>query len=82
LRAIVLLGDTTSRLHKDLITTKASIHLAHSDNVADATHIAATLSQPGDYIVFSPGAPTPPAIGDYQTRSAQFITGMKNFDLL
>ena len=81
LRAVVLLGDTTSRLHKDLLTTKASIHLAHSDNVAEATQIAATLSQPGDYIVFSPGAPTPTSIGDFQTRSAQFIMGMNNFSL-
>lgn len=81
LKAIVLLGDAASRLHKALLTTRASIHLAHSENVADATQIAATLSQPGDYIVFSPGAPTPPSTGDFQTRSAQFITGMKNFSL-
>jgi UDP-N-acetylmuramoylalanine--D-glutamate ligase len=81
LRAIVLLGDTTTRLHKALLTTKANIHLAHSENVADATQIAVAISQPGDYIVFSPGAPTPTSIGDFQTRSAQFITAMKNFSL-
>lgn len=81
IRAIVLLGDSTSRLHKALLGTKTSIHLALSEDVADATRLAAQLSQPGDYIVFSPGAPTPASIGDFQTRSDQFIRGMNSLSL-
>ena len=79
LAEIVVLGDSTSRLYKTLLTTRNTIHPANSDNVADAVNVAATLSHPGDTIVFSPGAPTPRAIGDYQTRSAQFLAGMNNF---
>jgi UDP-N-acetylmuramoylalanine-D-glutamate ligase len=75
---IVILGDTTSRLHKALLTTKASIHPSLSDDVGEAVKLAAAISKPGDYIVFTPGAPTPQYIGDFQVRSAQFIAGMND----
>jgi len=79
LAEIVVLGDSNSRLYRTLLTTKASIRLANSEDVADAVDQAVTHSHPGDTIIFSPGAPTPRAMGDYQTRSAQFIAGMNTF---
>lgn len=78
---IVILGERTSRLHKELLTTRATIRPAHSDNVADAVAIAVTFTRPGDRIIFSPGAPTPHHIGDYQTRSAQFAEGIERLDI-
>jgi len=77
---IVYLGDTNSRLYKALITTKATIRPANSDDVADAVSIAMTMSHPDDFIIFSPAAPTPRAIGDYQTRSARFLAGIEQIN--
>ena len=81
LAGIVILGERTSRLHKELLTTRATIRPANSDNVADAVSVAVTFSEPGDRIIFSPGAPTPRHIGDYETRSAQFVEGIERLDL-
>lgn len=77
---IVYLGDTNSRLYKALITTKATIRPANSDDVADAVSTAMTMSRPDDFIIFSPAAPTPRAIGDYQTRSARFLAGIERIN--
>lgn len=77
---IVVLGDTQSRLYKSLLTTKASIQPVQSDDVADAVSLAMTMSHPGDTIVFSPGAPTPQALGNYETRSARYRMGIGQLD--
>lgn len=76
LGAIVVLGAPSTRLYKELLTTRATVCPANSDNVADAVEIAVSLTQSGDRVVFSPGAPTPRDIGDYRTRSAQFAAGI------
>lgn len=76
---IVVLGDTRQRLYQTLLTTRASIRPANSDDVADAVTLAVAASLPGDVIVFSPGAPTPRRLGDYQTRSAQFLAGVSRY---
>lgn len=74
---IVVLGGPGSRLYQSLLTTRATVQCINSDNVADSIEPAIGLSRPGDVIVFSPGTPTPRAIGDYETRSAQFLSGIK-----
>ena len=79
--AVVALGGTSTRLYKALLATKALIQPCHSDDVAAAVDIAVTLSHPGDCIVFSPGAPTPRDIGDYQVRSARFMAGITRNNL-
>ena len=80
LGGVVILGDSRSRLYKSLLTTRTTVRPANSDDVADAVSVAVTLSHPGDVIIFSPGAPTPRSIGDYETRSAQFIAGIHRLD--
>ena len=72
LRAIVVLGGTSSRLHASLLTTKCTVVAVQSDDVHDAVAPALAASRDGDRIVFSPGAPTPAHLGDYETRSARF----------
>lgn len=76
LSGIVFLGDSHSRFYKALLTTKAPIRPAQSEDVADAVSVAMDMSRPGDAIIFSPGAPTPRGLGDYQTRSARFLAGI------
>ena len=80
LSGIVYLGEMRSRLYRALITTKATIRPANSDDVATAVSTAMTMSHAGDHIIFSPGAPTPRALGDYQTRSARFLAGIDQID--
>ena len=82
LSGIVYLGDSHSRFYKALLTTKTPVRPALSDDVADAVAIAFDMSRPGDTIVFSPGAPTPRGLGDYETRSAQFHAGMSRLGAL
>ena len=76
LSGIVYLGDSHSRLYKALLTTKAPVRPALSEDVADAVSIAMNMSHPGDTIIFSPGAPTPRNLGDYESRSARFHAGI------
>lgn len=67
LRAVAL-PDNGARLAAD-----AGIEVvAHADTVADGAERAAEHLRTGGIVLFSPGAPTPPRIGDWQTRSAQF----------
>jgi len=77
---VVILGDSRNRLYKSLLTTRTTVRPANSEDVADGVSVAVTLSHPGDVIIFSPGAPTPRSIGDYETRSAQFIAGIHRLD--
>lgn len=72
LRAIVVLGGTTSRLYASLLTTKCSVIPVASDDVYDAVRPAVDAGGAGDHVVFSPGAPTPQHLGDYESRSARF----------
>lgn len=72
LRAVFVLGGTSTRLHSSLLTTKCPVTAVASDDVHDAVRPAFAASAPGDRIVFSPGAPTPSHLGDYETRSARF----------
>lgn len=77
---VVLLGSSENRMYRSLLTTKVQVHTTHSNDVSAAVEVAVSLSHPGDVIVFSPGAPTPQAIGDYHTRSAQFLDGIKRLN--
>jgi UDP-N-acetylmuramoylalanine-D-glutamate ligase len=72
LRAIVVVGGTSSRMYSALLSTKCTVTPVSGDDVHDAVRPAVDASMPGDRIVFSPGAPTPQHMGDYQTRSARF----------
>jgi UDP-N-acetylmuramoylalanine--D-glutamate ligase len=72
LRSIVVLGGTSSRLYSALLTTKCPVIPVTGDDVHDAVRPAVDAGKPGDRIVFSPGAPTPPHLGDYEIRSARF----------
>jgi len=80
LAGIVVLGESKSRLYQQLLTTRATVRLANSDNVADGVRSAISLTHEGDRVIFSPGAPTPREIGDYQTRSAQFAKGIEGLE--
>lgn len=72
LRAIIVLGGTSNRLYSSLLTTKCPVVPCASDDVYEAVRPAIDSSKPGDRVVFSPGAPTPPHLGDYESRSARF----------
>lgn len=72
LRGVFVLGGTSSRLYSALLTTRCPVTPVASDDVHDAVFPAFEASRPGDAIVFSPGAPTPRHLGDYETRSARF----------
>ncbi len=78
LRSIVVLGGGSGRLHSALLTTKCPVRAVPSDDVADAVALAMDASRPGDRIVFSPGAPTPRRIGDFEVRSARFLAGIRS----
>lgn len=46
--------------------------LAHADSVAEAAHLALRDAAHGSAVLFSPGAPTLPTDGNWETRSADF----------
>lgn len=77
LRSIVVLGGAGSRLYSALLTTKCPVRAVTGDDVADAVTVAVGESRPGDRVIFSPGAPTPRHIGDYETRSARFLAAIR-----
>lgn len=43
-----------------------------ASDVASAVALAVAAAGPGGAVILSPGAPTPPAVGDWKVRSAQF----------
>ena len=77
LRSIVVLGGAGSRLYSALLTTRCPVRAVTGDDVADAVTVAVGESRPGDRVIFSPGAPTPRHIGDYETRSARFLAAIR-----
>ncbi len=72
LRAIVVLGGYSGRMNSSLLTTKCPVIPVAGDDVHDAVRPAFEASRRGDHVVFSPGAPTPRHMGDYESRSARF----------
>lgn len=46
--------------------------VAEAGDVPTAAHAAKVASEAGDVILFAPGAPTPPEVGNWETRSRQF----------
>lgn len=82
LSGIVFLGDPHSRFYKALLTTKTPVRPALSEDVADAVSVAMDMSRPGDTIIFSPGAPTPRGLGDFETRSTRFRAGISQISAL
>ena len=50
--------------------------LATATDLADAVALAAGLVEEGGLVLFSPAAPTPPAMGDWKARSDAFRTAV------
>jgi len=71
--AVVVLGPMGARLAAELAAEPtATVRCQAATSVADAVERAVALVGSGGVVLFSPGAPTPPAEGTYADRSAAF----------
>ncbi|MFZ8997578.1 MAG: hypothetical protein ACO3D0_04320 [Ilumatobacteraceae bacterium] len=50
----------------------ARLVVIDADDVAGAVVVAARFALPGDAVLFSPGAPTTPVVGNWEHRLAAF----------
>jgi UDP-N-acetylmuramoylalanine--D-glutamate ligase len=50
----------------------AEVSVLDDDDVAAAAAMAGARARSGDVVLFAPGAPTTPAVGDWEVRGAAF----------
>lgn len=69
-RAVYAMGPAGRRWHAALVGVADVTVL--DDDVATAVALARGRAHPGDVVLFAPGAPTTPAVGDWEARGAAF----------
>ncbi|MEY2957478.1 MAG: UDP-N-acetylmuramoyl-L-alanine--D-glutamate ligase [Actinomycetota bacterium] len=75
-RAVVAIGPAgsvwRSALEAEMASRDARLVVIDADDVAGAVVVAARFALPGDAVLFSPGAPTTPVVGNWEHRLAAF----------
>lgn len=72
IRAIVCIGEAGVRWHTRFEEVGLTVHVIELDDIAAAVRVAAAVARSGDVVLFSPGAPTAPSVGTWETRSRAF----------
>jgi UDP-N-acetylmuramoylalanine--D-glutamate ligase len=70
-RAVYAMGPAGRRWQAALAEV-AEVSVLDDDDVAAAAAMAGARARSGDVVLFAPGAPTTPAVGDWEVRGAAF----------
>lgn len=76
LEAIVLMGADTEPFVRRLVATGLPIVRVAAHDIAAAVRVAHDRARPGTTVSFSPGAPTPASLGDWEARSRLFAAAV------
>lgn len=76
-RAIVVLGSAGAAW-KSLLGQHTDVLSATDDSLTAAIALVARIAQPGDAVLFSPGAPTPAGEGDWENRLQVFYGAVRD----
>lgn len=76
LEAIVLMGADTEPFVRRLLASGLPIVRVTAHDIAAAVRVAHDRARPGTTVSFSPGAPTPAPLGDWETRSRLFAAAV------
>lgn len=76
LEAVVVMGDDSETFVKTLASARIPIVRITTHDIAAAVRAAHARARPGTTVSFSPGAPTPKALGDWETRSRLFAAAV------
>ena len=79
--SIVLFSQTRDRMSTELTAAGIGFQRYDGDDLNGPVHLAAELASPGTIVLFSPAAPTPAAIGNYQDRSRLFQLAVANLNI-
>lgn len=66
-RSVILL-DEAGDLWRPAIESQSGVSTRPAASLGEAVQVAAEIARSGDAVLFSPGAPTPKALGNWETR--------------